>query len=201
MLNKTNYYFFFLLILFCSDCRSNQDEHFEKKNEDETPSTNDTTIRESFNYLNEKGKLINDYISEMEMNTKWTKIDTLEYWESVEGGKAMYYFNKDKICLIVTEQFGEMTQVKSKYYLLNNKLVAFNEKVLRYNRPIYYDSITMKLNQDSVYFDITKSIINEETYFFNDDNMLSINVLQEGNRTKEEIIRNFKNLIQLPKNQ
>ena len=75
--------------------------------------------------------------------TAWTGIDTVDLWESTEGGLARYYYSNDTLHKIIVRQFGETFQYLAEYYLLNAQLSFVFEKRLEYNRPIYWDSTAM----------------------------------------------------------
>lgn len=98
--------------------------------------------------------------------TRWTHIDTIELSESGEGGSARFYFSDQQLQKIIAQQFGETFQQLTEYYLLNGKLSFVFEKTLRYNRPIYYDSVAMKASGDTAAFDLAKSTILESRNYF-----------------------------------
>ena len=66
----------------------------------------------------------------------------------------------------MTRHFGETFQQLIEYYLLNGQLSFVFEKSFKYNRPIYYDSTSMKENKDNQAFDFEKSEIVEDRSYF-----------------------------------
>ena len=99
----------------------------------------------------------------------WSKIDSLEILESTEGGTATFFYLGDSLNKIISEQYGEMGKRISEFYNKQGNLSLVYEKLYEYNRPIYWDSIRMRENNDNQIFDIDKSeLIEYWTYFKND---------------------------------
>ena len=117
-------------------------------------------------YLVETLKPIRDNFKRINSIAKWTSTIKKELDESTEGGEATFYYSNGNLEKIVTRHFGETFQQLTEYYLLNNQLSFVFEKSYKYNRPIYYDSTTMKENKDNESFDFDKSeIIEDRSYF------------------------------------
>lgn len=139
----------------------------------------------------------------------WTSIDVIPLTESTENGEAKLYYKNKELEKINTQQYGEMGQLLTEYYLKDGQISFVFEKSYSYNRPIYYDTIAMKENNDTEAFDLTKSEIEEyRSYFYNSklihqikspQNALPLNddnLLEEQNR----IIINFDKYLKLSKN-
>ena len=58
------------------------------------------------------------------------------------------------------------------YYFDEAGLIFVFEQEYRYNRPIYWDAERAKENGDEEVFDINKSVIIENRYYFNGDEMV-----------------------------
>lgn len=136
---------------------------------------NDTTIiKETFQqedtayneYLTGRLKPIRENFKRINSISKWTSVDKQELYESTEGGEATFYYSNSILEKIVTRHFGETFQQLTEYYLLNGELSFAFEKSYKYNRPIYYDSTSMKENKDNQAFNFEKSeIIEDRSYF------------------------------------
>lgn len=124
------------------------------------------TINDEF--LSEKLKPIRENYTRIVSIRKWKEVKTKELFESTEGGQAWFYYTSAGLQKMVTRHFGEMFQQLTEYYLLNGRLSFVFEKMYKYNRPIYYDSVAMKESGDSESFDFGKAeIIEDRSYFEN----------------------------------
>lgn len=123
-------------------------------------------------YLTESLKPIRENFKRINSKTNWTKIDTIDVWESTEGGFAIFFYSNDSVEKIITRHFGEMGQSISEYYNLNNQLSFVFEKRLDYNRPFYWDSVRMEEFDDDQVFDFDKSEIVEERSYFENNKLL-----------------------------
>lgn len=98
----------------------------------------------------------------------WSSIKKKELPGSTEGGEAYFYFKKNELQKIKSVYFGEMGQHQAVYFLKNNQLSFVVEKQIAYNRPIYYDSVSMLENNDTTTFDFNKSsLLVDSSYFKN----------------------------------
>lgn len=125
---------------------------------------------------------------------KWTQIVKKDLEDSAEGGELVFYYLNGQLEKMATRQFGEHFQVLAEYYLLNGSVSFVIERTITYNRPIYYDSIAMKANNDNQVFDIEKSEWNDIRSYFADGKLIqqfnnfnrvvidSTNLLAEQNR-------------------
>ena len=129
----------------------------------ETFQQEDTAYNE---YLADRLKPIRENFKRINSISKWTSIEKKELDESTEGGEALFYYSNTVLEKIVTRQFGETFQQLTEYYLLNGQLSFVFEKSYKYNRPIYYDSASMKENNDKEAFDFNSSEIVEDRSYF-----------------------------------
>lgn len=172
---------------------------------DESINEEDTDI--SYNgYLSDRLKPIRANFRRINSIAKWTSISIEELFESTEGGEAKYYYLNSQLEKIVARHYGETYQMLIEYYLLNAQISFVLEKRYKFNRPIYYDSATMKENNDTETFDFEKSeLIEDRSYFENGKLIHQVNnhdcgspfaddyLLEEENR----ILTDFGNLIKL----
>lgn len=93
--------------------------------------------------------------------------NAFDLWgESTDGGEITYYRNGDEYKKIEVKIFGETFKSVIEYYFYDSKLIfAFHQRS-EYNRPYYWDAKTSKENGDSKVFDINKSKILEDRYYF-----------------------------------
>jgi hypothetical protein len=139
---------------------------------------------------------------------RWTSIVSKDLEETLEGGEAKYYYNKDKLEKILSRNYGETYQVITEYYLLKGKLSFVYEKQLIYNRPMYYDSIAMVESKDTEFFDLKKSTVIEVRSYFERDILFHVinNPIKKSLRPKEymmeeqsRIYNNYNKLLDLLK--
>lgn len=138
------------------------------------PQPDTVTLKETFRetdpvvneYLTEKLKPIRANFKRINSVAKWTKTEKKDIWETAEGGEANYYYLNGVLEKIVTRHFGETFQQLTEYYLMNGELSFSFEKHYRYNRPIYYDSASMKENNDDQAFALERSEIVEDRSYF-----------------------------------
>lgn len=99
-------------------------------------------------------------------NGNWSSLVTKELVGTNEGGEVTYYHWNNELDKIVAKECGESFQVFTEYYFLNGKISFVFQKALKYNRPIYHDSIAIKEINDNEVFDIAKSEVKEERNYF-----------------------------------
>ena len=129
----------------------------------ETFKQEDTAYNE---YLAGRLKPIRENFKRINSITQWISIDSIEIDGSTEGGEAIFYYGAGRLEKIVTRHFGETFQQLSEYYLLHGQISFVFERSVKYNRPIYYDSASMKENNDNQAFDFDKSGIAEDRSYF-----------------------------------
>ncbi len=172
---------------------------------EETFNQEDLPINE---YLTERLKPIRANFKRINSISDWTTIKTKDIWETTEGGEAKFYYLNGQLEKITTRHFGETFQLLTEYYLLKGQLSFVFEKSYKYNRPMYYDSTSMKENNDTEAFDFEKSeIVEDRSYFENGRLLHQINsqdcgspfaddyLLEEQKRIKAD----FEKLIKLDK--
>lgn len=212
--------FFIPALVFASACGGGAESGAHQK--DTTGTGRDslhrdiTALKESFNeedipgseFLRDTLQAVRANVKRINSITNWTSVDTKDI-ETGEGAEVKFYYKDEKLEKIVARRLGETFQQLAEYYLLNNKLSFVFEKTYRYNRPIFYDSIAMKENNDTEVFDFKKStIIESRSYFANDKLIHQVNngsndasvtddyLRKEQDRVEQE----FKELILLAKN-
>lgn len=111
------------------------------------------------NTLTKKLKTIRENFKRINAITNWSKVDTTDPGNALEGSEAMLFYLNGKIEKISATYLGETYRQIDEYYLLNGELSFVYEKTYHYNRPIYYDSTAMKTTKDTEYFDFKKSTI------------------------------------------
>ena len=219
---------FIVFLYSCSNSSkplSEEQNNLTVKKEQKKPKTNIRKI-DSARLLQESSKEddipVNDYLIEelkptRENFKKINSISTSEWLlvlnkniegKSTEGGEANFYYYNDSLYKIIERNFGESLQELNEYYLLNGKLSFVFEKRYNYNRPIYWDSTTMKENNDNQIFDINKSEIIETRSYFENNGLIHQLYSQDcgapftGDYLQQEqkrILANFDELIKLSK--
>lgn len=137
-------------------------------------------LKETFNkedevnneYLTKQLKPIRANFKRINSISKWTSTEVKDIWQTTEGGHATLYYNNKKLEKIVARYYGEMYQMLREYYLLNGKLSFVFQKLYRYNRPMYYDSLEAKANNDDEAFDFDKSKIEETRSYFEKEKLI-----------------------------
>jgi hypothetical protein len=153
----------------------------------ETFKEEDVIVNE---YLTSELRLIRVNFKRINSIAKWSKIDKIDIWESTEGGQATYYYSENKLEKIVVRHFGETFQHLAEYYLLYGELSFVFDKSFKYNRPIYWDSIAMKENNDNQVWDFEQSeIIEERTYFKNGKVIHQLNNQDCGSPFAEDYLK------------
>ena len=95
-----------------------------------------------------------------------------EIWsESTDGGQGIAYYSNDKLKLIEIIWFGETGKKIVEYCFDNGKLIFAFEQNFKYNRPIYWDKKMAKENSDNEFFDPDKTLIIENRYYFNNEDL------------------------------
>lgn len=137
----------------------------------ESKNQNDNPVNE---YLTEKLKPIRENFKRLNSIDKgnWSSLVTKELDGTNEGGEVTYYHWNNELDKIVAKEYGETFQVLTEYYFLNGKISFVFQKALKYNRPVYHDSIAMKEMNDNEAFDITKSEIVEERNYFDKEKLI-----------------------------
>ena len=123
-------------------------------------------------YLLERLKRIRENFKRINSIDKWSSITKEEFNESTEGGEASFYYSNQILEKIITRHYGEMFQRLTEYYLLHGKLSFVVEKTIRYNGPIYYDSVAMKENDDDQSFNLDSSKIEEDRSYFENNKLI-----------------------------
>src|ERR1044072_8527606 len=113
-------------------------------------------------YLQKELKPVKDNFIRINSQKKWARIDTVELWESLEGGVMYVFYSDTGPEKLLTRNFGETFQNINEFYLANGKLSFVFKKSYKYNRPLFYDSLNMVKSGDDQFFDLEKSEVEEE---------------------------------------
>jgi hypothetical protein len=117
----------------------------------------------------------NDYSIINENIDSYSKIEKDILGESTEGGLAIYYLKDNDIenlKKISATYFGETGKSIYEFYYEESRLFFVFEQRYEYNRPIYWDKERAEEFNDSEVFDIDKSKITENRYYFYDDKLV-----------------------------
>lgn len=125
--------------------------------------------------------------------------------ESTEDGK-IYSFRDTlgRLKKIVYTLYGEKGKLIEEYYISNEKLILVLSQQFDYNRPIYWTKDVALANGDSIAFDLNKSVIFQNRYYFDNNEFLILwidserKVILDSLRNEkmcEEIRKKFRNLI------
>lgn len=156
-----------------------------------------------------KIQIIKENFKEINKITNWTTTKSIELTESTEGGELIACYDKSELKKLIVLIYGETYKQVEEYYLLKNKLSFVYHKFYKYNRPIYWDSTAMKDNKDDQVFEIEKSTIDEQRFYFDSDKMIQwinekntkVNSTEQIFKDKEiEIAKDFRALIEKVKN-
>jgi len=127
-----------------------------------------------------KGQTFSDIIRDIRTEYKLTNSNRLLTKDSIELSRqsteagqliTLKDTNKNTRKLIAT-YYGESGKLINEYYLKNNKLIFYLTRQFVYNRPIYWDMNKAKENNDSEVFDISKSKVIENRYYFDSNEKL-----------------------------
>jgi hypothetical protein len=187
---KTSFCSFLIITVVSCESKNEGEENVSQKPQElenlppKTKSTDTILLTETFQeddvianeYLTKELEPIRKNFKRINSTNDWTAIKTQEIWETTEGGEANYYYSGDTLEKIVLRLFGENFQLICEFYMLNGKLSFVFEKSYNYNRPIFWDSIVMKENNDKQIFDVESSEIQEERSYFENGKLLHISV-------------------------
>ncbi|WP_109437654.1 hypothetical protein [Aquimarina sp. AU119] len=88
---------------------------------------------------------------------------------TTEGSYITAYLDHEDLKLIEVTEFGETGKNIIAYYFKDKKLFfAFNQRH-KYNRPIYWDEKAAKEIEDGEVFDLSKTKIIEDRYYFDNE--------------------------------
>ncbi len=114
-------------------------------------------------YLNEELQPIRANFKRINSIVAFDKVivDNYTSINAVDEGEVIFYYSKNELQKVTNHQYESTQQYLTEYYLLNGKLsFAFN-KTLEYNAPYNSDQ-----------FDLSKSELIEDRYYFKDDVLL-----------------------------
>lgn len=114
-------------------------------------------------YLNEELQPIRANFKRINSIVAFDKVivDNYTSINAVDEGEVIFYYSKNELQKVTNHQYESTYQYLTEYYLLDGKLsFAFN-KTLEYNAPYNSDQ-----------FDLSKSELIEDRYYFKDDVLL-----------------------------
>jgi len=160
-------------------CNSNKQQPNEKKNKQNSNvleidefERNDSVNYIENEYLKEKLNPIRKMVHHINTNKIWNKTRKIENSDAYKEYTKTLFYKDDSIVKIEIEIYEVEQQQKNEFYVHNNELIFVYENIVKYNRPIYYDSIEMNKNNDSVVFDIEKAVIIEDLSYFENGNLI-----------------------------
>lgn len=170
------------------------DTFFRMQNFNEQPLPDDAMLAVRLGSVRQHARTINDKVL-------WTRVVRKELFETAEGGEVLFWYEGNDVQRIATRQFGETYQDIAVYFLKNGQLSFVYRKHYRYNRPVYYDTLQMKANDDTEAFDIALSEVTERYSYFEEGRLLYETergtALGEENveGTTESLLTDFEKLI------
>ena len=127
--------------------------------------------------------------------SSFDSINTINLYESAEGGVLKKFYANNKLEKMVEIHFGESGKLINEYYLFNNQLSFYFSQNHIYNRPIYYDEEKMIEFNDTVFFDINKSIVKEtRSYFYENKRVLQKSDDSSEDSSETDILNHFNKL-------
>lgn len=97
------------------------------------------------------------YVAELAGRAEWDQIDTVDIYESTEGGQILRYWLGGTVGRLAVTHLGETGQSTTEYFSRDGELCYVQRETLGYNRPIYWDSTAMRENGDDQVFDIDRA--------------------------------------------
>jgi hypothetical protein len=91
---------------------------------------------------------------------------------SSEGGFIEYYFDNNQLKKVLEIHFGETGKFITEYYYTKGELIFVYTKEYQYNRPIYWDKQAAKEMGDNEVFDLKKSKIKKNEYYFKNETLI-----------------------------
>lgn len=152
------------------------------------------------NYWDKVYEKINKKVEKIDEIRNWSRVDSIEIYKSSEGGIIYYYYLEKDLKKIISKYYGENGKNINNYYLSGKELIYYASEYYKYNRPIYYDFLVMIENNDSVYFDINKSRIDTNFYYFSKGQMKQYynkplqHFFDKNKESKKEILSKFEEL-------
>lgn len=172
--NTVRYFFLPLVAVFVLSCGAGQVSEVSEQLPELSDKLKDTlqlapTLEDddpTDPQVSQRLEPIRESVGRINAISQWTSIDSRELSETTEGGDAKFYYKDKQLQKIVTELLGETFRQVTEYYLLEGGLSFVFERTIRYNRPLMYDSVAMRENDDTEVFDLSKSeIIETRSYF------------------------------------
>lgn len=158
-------------------CNSSVSNNAETKVISENQSSSSSDFDDKMEAIRANFKRINSI-------KNWTVVDSVELYNSTEGGQAKFYFANKKLQKVEAIYYGETGKSVVEYYLLDSKLSFVFRKDFRYNRPIYWS----ESNDEK--FDLDKSKITETRSYFYKDSLFE--QIKSTENKKETLMNNLE---------
>lgn len=172
---------YYILTFFVSfaifSCNSSVSNNAETKVISENQSSSSSDFDDKMEAIRANFKRINSI-------KNWTVVDSVELYNSTEGGQAKFYFANKKLQKVEAIYYGETGKSVVEYYLLDSKLSFVFRKDFRYNRPIYWS----ESNDEK--FDLDKSKITETRSYFYKDSLFE--QIKSTENKKETLMNNLE---------
>jgi hypothetical protein len=110
--------------------------------------------------------------------------------ESTEGGQIKCFIEGNSLLKVEKSQYWESGQVFLSILLSRGKVLVVQEKTEQYNVPFYVTKKLAKEIGSNEYFDLDKSDITINTYYFENDCAVHF----KSNRAKSESSRGFSDV-------
>jgi len=159
------YLFIIIMMLMLVSCNSAFNSKLSAENASHDTIYLNDDLKQRLEPVLENSKRINSI-------KKWSEIKSSNLMDTAEGGEAKLYYKNGKLEKITTHYLGETFQKITVYHLSSEKLSFVFDKFYQYNRPVFYDSIAMKSNNDTEFFDLKKAVITETRYYFLNDKLV-----------------------------
>ena len=174
-----------LIMLFCS-CTSESKTIEKEINEPKLDEVNlDYDSIQFVFYGNEvlestkELKVAYDFFTQVNSISNWDSITNREVIAAEGGNLSLYYL--DGLKKITKEELGETYNTEMVYYCTPSVMLFIYERTIKFNRPIYWDSITMIEQGDDEVFDISKFDTVYCRYYFNAESEELIKINHSAN--------------------
>jgi hypothetical protein len=109
---------------------------------------------------------------------------------SKDGGVITGYFKGKEIKKVTVESYFDTGRDYTEYYYADDDLVFVLQQKYHYNRPDYYTEERARANNDTEWYDDTRSTKRTSRFYFKDDEM--IKWIDEKNFNRSEDSKDFE---------
>ncbi|GEM_PF-37854 len=112
---------------------------------------------------------IGENYSRINAKTNWTKIDTIKFGKTNDGGIANFYYSKRDIEKIRVQRFGRTFSAITDFYVIKDSISFVHEKYHKYNTPLNSEVKGVQNKHNFEVSDINISTTEEvKSYFIKD---------------------------------